>query len=176
MIITQIHENQIGRLVLGEYQGQLCLCDWEHRTNFDKVVQRIQKMHNSQFVYKSSKTLDIALKQLDEYFAINRKAFTVPLLFTGTSFQKQVWQLLLQIPYGIKISYGRLSEQLNSPLAVRAVASANAANSLAIFVPCHRVIGNNLQLTGYSGGLEAKRILLQLEDAKSAQRNQLNLF
>lgn len=81
--------------------------------------------------------------QLDEYFARQRKTFDIPLVFTGTEFQNSVWQELLDIPYGKTVSYGELAKKLGNPKAVRAVAAANGANPISIFVPCHRVIGGN---------------------------------
>ncbi len=103
------------------------------------------------------------MAQLDEYFSRKRTAFDIPLAFIGTDFQKAVWNELLNIPYGTTISYAKLSQRLNNPKAIRAVAAANGANPISIFVPCHRVIGSNHKLTGYGGGLAAKKILLELE-------------
>ena len=89
--------------------------------------------------------------------------FDVPLLFVGTEFQKTVWNFLLTIPFGKTISYGEMARQIGLPKAVRAVANANGANSISIFAPCHRVIGSDRSLTGYGGGLEAKRLMLELD-------------
>ena len=102
-------------------------------------------------------------EQLNEYFAGQRKEFSVPLLFVGTDFQKTVWNELLKIPFGRTISYGEMARHIGMPQAVRAVANANGANSISIFAPCHRVIGSDHSLTGYGGGLSAKRFLLELE-------------
>ena len=87
----------------------------------------------------------------------------MPLLLVGTDFQRQVWNALLQIPYGTTMSYGALAQRLGSATAVRTVANAVGANAISIFVPCHRVVGSDGMLTGYAGGLEAKRSLLDLE-------------
>jgi len=87
----------------------------------------------------------------------------VPLLFVGTDFQKTVWNELLKIPFGKTISYGEMAKHIGRPQAVRAVANANGANSISIFAPCHRVIGSDHSLTGYGGGLSAKKFLLELE-------------
>ena len=89
--------------------------------------------------------------------------FDIPLLLVGTDFQKKVWEQLLAIPYGETVSYGELAASLGMPSAVRAVANANGANAISIFVPCHRVTGSGQTLTGYGGGLDAKRFLLELE-------------
>ena len=87
----------------------------------------------------------------------------MPLLFAGTDFQQAVWRQLLEIPYGQTISYGEMARRLGIPKAVRAVANANGANAICLFAPCHRVIGSNGSLTGFGGGLDAKKFLLKLE-------------
>ena len=107
--------------------------------------------------------LDQAARQLDEYFAGRRRVFDLPLLTVGTPFQRAVWELLTEIPFGETRSYAWLAAQLGHPRAVRAVAAANRANALSIFIPCHRVVGSDGSLTGYAGGLVAKRLLLGLE-------------
>lgn len=107
--------------------------------------------------------LDHAARQLDEYFAAQRRVFDLPLLTVGTPFQRAVWELLTEIPFGGTRSYAWLAAQLGHPRAVRAVAAANRANALSIFIPCHRVVGSSGSLTGYAGGLAAKRLLLGLE-------------
>jgi methylated-DNA-[protein]-cysteine S-methyltransferase len=101
--------------------------------------------------------------QLGEYFAGERKAFTVKLDYRGTPFQKKVWNALLGIPFGETRTYGELARQIGSPAAVRAVGAANGKNPIAIIGPCHRVIGSTGKLTGFAGGLEAKAVLLRLE-------------
>jgi len=102
-------------------------------------------------------------RQLDEYFAGALREFDIPLVFEGTSFQKRVWKRLQAIPYGETISYGELAKKIGDPKAVRAVGAANGQNPIPIIVPCHRVIGSNGSLTGFGGGLENKRKLLELE-------------
>ena len=102
-------------------------------------------------------------QQLHEYFSGERKKFDIPLQQRGTVFQQKVWELLLQIPFGKTISYNDLSKQYGDLKAIRAVASANGKNNLAIIVPCHRVIGSNQSLTGYAGGLWRKKWLLEHE-------------
>ena len=103
------------------------------------------------------------MTELGEYFDGNRKAFDVPLDPQGTEFQQQVWQALLEIPYGQMASYAEVASAINKPKAVRAVGAANGRNPISILVPCHRVIGSNGSLTGYAGGLPRKQWLLQLE-------------
>ena len=104
-------------------------------------------------------------QQLAEYFAGTRREFTLPLNPEGTEFQRRVWDELTRIPYGTTISYSELARRLGDPAAVRAVGRANGANPLWIIIPCHRVIGADGSLTGYAGGLEVKRSLLELEGA-----------
>lgn len=101
--------------------------------------------------------------QLDEYFSRKRQDFDIPLLLIGTDFQKHVWRSLMDIPYGVAISYAELARRVGDAKAVRAVASANAANPISILIPCHRVIGSNHKLVGYGGGLSVKKHLLELE-------------
>jgi methylated-DNA-[protein]-cysteine S-methyltransferase len=102
-------------------------------------------------------------EQLREYFQGERRQFDVPLDMRGTSFQKQVWEALLAIPFGETRSYGQLAKQLGNPNATRAVGAANGRNPVAIIAPCHRVLGSSGKLTGFAGGLEAKAHLLSLE-------------
>ena len=102
-------------------------------------------------------------RQLAEYFAGERRAFDVPLSFAGTDFQKRVWAALLAIPFGETRSYGEIADQLGNPGASRAVGAANGRNPISIIAPCHRVVGSTGKLTGFAGGLEAKRFLLDLE-------------
>ena len=104
--------------------------------------------------------------QLEEYFAGDRKEFTVPLAPAGTPFQLAVWAQLTTIPYGSTVSYGDIARALGKrPVASRAVGLANGANPISIIVPCHRVIGSDGSLTGYGGGLDRKELLLRLEGA-----------
>jgi methylated-DNA-[protein]-cysteine S-methyltransferase len=101
--------------------------------------------------------------QLEEYFAGRRETFDVPLQMHGTPFERRVWSALREIPYGETISYGELASRIEQPTGARAVGLANGRNPVAVVVPCHRVIGADGSLTGYGGGLERKRILLELE-------------
>ena len=109
--------------------------------------------------------LSLAETQLTEYFSGNRKTFEIPFELVGTDFQKKAWLGLLQIPYAQTLSYQEQSERIGHPKAVRAVGSANGQNPISIILPCHRVIGKNGSLTGYGGGLEAKKWLLDFESS-----------
>ncbi|NGO76206.1 methylated-DNA--[protein]-cysteine S-methyltransferase [Streptomyces sp. YC504] len=103
------------------------------------------------------------VEQLTAYFAGDRTDFDLPLHLDGTEFQRAVWAELLKIPYGETRSYGELAEALGNPAASRAVGLANGKNPIGIIVPCHRVVGANGSLTGYGGGIERKRQLLDFE-------------
>lgn len=104
-----------------------------------------------------------AAQELTEYFQGNRREFAVTLDPHGTAFQVRVWNELLNIPFGKTISYGELAKRLGDPLLTRAVGTANGQNPVSIIIPCHRVIGANGHLTGYGGGIDKKRWLLDLE-------------
>lgn len=109
-------------------------------------------------------------RQLKDYFAGQRKTFSVALDLGGTEFQKEVWAALLTIPCGETRSYGQIAMQIGKPKAVRAVGAANGKNPCPIIVPCHRVIGSTGKLTGFGGGLEAKAYLLELEAGNRARK------
>lgn len=120
--------------------------------------------------------LEAAAEQLGEYFAGERREFDLALDATGTSFQHQVWDALVRIPYGATTSYGELATEIGRPGASRAVGLANGRNPISIIVPCHRVIGASGSLTGYGGGIERKAALLDLERRMAASVTQLGLL
>lgn len=107
--------------------------------------------------------LDAAKAQLEEYFAGTRRRFEIPLELSGTSFQMKCWRALMEIPYGESRCYSEIARRIGSPGAARAVGMANHVNPIPIIVPCHRVIGRDGSLTGYAGGLEMKKWLLEHE-------------
>jgi methylated-DNA-[protein]-cysteine S-methyltransferase len=113
------------------------------------------------------------VSELQEYFGRKRTLFTLPLALEGTSFQQKIWRLLRDIPYGETRTYAQLSEAIGNRAAIRAVGLANGRNPISIVVPCHRVVGSDGGLTGYAGGLDRKRFLLDLEG--SMRRLQLEL-
>jgi methylated-DNA-[protein]-cysteine S-methyltransferase len=113
---------------------------------------------------RDASSLGKAAEQLADYFAGHRTAFDLPLALVGTPFQRQVWNALLQVPFGETVTYGELARRIGRPpSAARAVGMANGHNPISIIVPCHRVIGSTGSLTGYGGGLERKRQLLDFE-------------
>lgn len=139
------------------------------RTTIDN---RIKKELKTDFVNENSTVIEETKVQLIEYINKSRSIFNIPLLLIGTDFQKIVWNALMQIPYGRTESYLSLSKTINNRKAIRAVASANGANAIAIIIPCHRIIGSDGSLVGYAGGLLTKEKLLQLENPLK----QLSLF
>ena len=157
------YKTPFGELTLGSYNDQLCLCDWTYRKTRSTIDKRIQSALGADYMEKSCDALSYTRSQLDEYFEQKRTQFDLPLLMLGTDFQQSVWNALLNIPYGSTASYLELANNINNTQAVRAVANANGANALSIIIPCHRIIGSKGELTGYAGGLPAKKQLLELE-------------
>ncbi len=150
-------------LILGAYEGKLCLLDYRYRVKRDTVDKRIQKALKSQYKEQNDEVIQKTVVQLQEYLENKRENFDIPLLLVGSDFQKSVWKALLKIPYGQTRTYKEQSITIGNEKAVRAVANANGANAISIIVPCHRIIGTNGKLTGYAGGLETKQLLLDIE-------------
>lgn len=164
-IITDIYHSPCGPLVLGSYGDLLCLCDWHTPQRGDRVTARLRRLLGAVVEEGRSAVIETAGIQLDEYFALKRRDFDIPLLMVGTEFQKSVWNRLSHITYGTTVSYGDLACGIGLPKATRAVANACGANAISVIVPCHRVIGRDGSLTGYAGGRDAKSYLLKLEKA-----------
>lgn len=163
IITVKLYVSPIGPLLLGSIDERLCLCDWRTTAHRQQIDERLQARLSASFREGTSDVIELAQTQLEDYFSRRRNSFNVPLLFSGTDFQQAVWQELLHIPYGMTISYAELACRIGKPTAVRAVANANNANPISIFVPCHRVIGSNRKLIGYGGGVAIKQELLSLE-------------
>lgn len=174
-IIIQYHNTEAGELIIGSYQEMICICDWRHRKMRSDIDERIQKGLSADYLKGDSDSIQNTKIQLDEYFKGTRKVFDIPFLLVGTEFQKKVWIALQNIPYGETMSYIQLSRTMGNEKAIRAVASANGANAISILIPCHRIVGSKGELTGYAGGLQAKRKLLNLE-ARVEGKAQLELF
>ena len=165
-IQIQHYLSPCGELLLGSLGEKLCLCNWTKEKHPGRVDKRLQTLLKAEYEERESDITREAARQLDEYFRHERQQFTLPLLLAGTEFQQSVWRQLLEIPYGQTISYGEMAQRLGMPKAVRAVANANGANAISLFAPCHRVIGSDGSLTGFGGGIDAKRFLLELESGK----------
>jgi len=167
-------KSPLGELIIGIYDGMLCLCDWNHRKQRAALDLKIQRILKSSYHVQDDPLADRTIKQLTEYFEGKREEFDIPMAFVGTKFQTSVWNALLDVDYGKTESYLDLSLRIGNKKAIRAVASANGANSISILVPCHRIIGSKGELTGYAGGLEAKKALLKMEGVILG--NQMSLF
>ena len=163
-ISIQYYKSPIGELLLGSFEDKLCLADMKYRKMRSSIDKRIQKGLNAEYIEENSAVIEKNIVQMKEYFAGERKVFDIPLLMVGTDFQRSVWGGLMQIPYGTTASYLELAKNIGNEKSVRAVASANGANSISIMIPCHRIIGSNGDLVGYAGGLPAKKKLLELEN------------
>lgn len=163
MICLQTYQSPCGELILASIGNELCLCDWHGMPCAERNLQRIKRAILADFRMDDSPILERTRRQLDEYFAGNRKVFEIPLHPVGTDFQLQVWKTLQAIPYGETRTYGEIAQAIGNPKGVRAVAQAIGANGIDILIPCHRVIGSNHSLTGYTGGLDKKRFLFGLE-------------
>lgn len=158
-----------GDLLLGSFLGKLCLCDWcGDAVCRDGIDRRIIKACGACYVESEDAVLAKTASQLTEYFSGVREVFDIPISFIGTEFQRRVWHEISKIPYGNTVTYGELSMRIGSVTSVRAVANACGANALSIIVPCHRVVGVRGKLTGYAGGIAAKRWLLSSEQNKKS--------
>ncbi len=147
-----------GATVEGIY---FCVFDENPLSEFDtKSISPFFEVETDQFL---NPHLEILKIQLGEYFEGKRKEFSIPIAVRGTEFQHKVWAMLQNIPYGTTQTYKQQSENLNQPLAIRAMAHANGQNPIVIVIPCHRVIGTNGKLIGYAGGLWRKKWLLEHE-------------
>ena len=167
VVFLQYYDAPCGELILASMGEALCLCDWNGMPCAERNKRRIARYVDAEFCTASSPVLEQAKLQLDDYFAGHRPSLHVPLHPFGTDFQLRVWQALLEIPYGETRSYLEVAQRVGNPRGVRAVAQAIGANGIGILIPCHRVIGCDRSLTGFTGGLDKKSYLLELERVNS---------
>lgn len=167
-IVVDRYCSPLGELVLGSLGGRLCMCNWPTGQRRSLIESRLMRRLGTDCKVGTSDVIERAKVELGEYFEGKRRVFDVATLLAGTDFQLTVWSELMKIPYGSTISYAALALRCGNRKAVRAVASACPANPISIIVPCHRVIGSDNTLTGYGGGVEAKRTLLALEARMAA--------
>lgn len=166
------YQSPVGDMSIGSWGGKICLCDWTHQRQRQRIDHRICGFLGAEYAEGMSEAARCAIAQLEEYFAGTRREFCIPITFTGSAFQCMVWEELLKISYGTTVTYAELARRIGNPRAVRAVASAVATNPMSLLVPCHRVTGSDGSLTGYAGGMDAKRYLLDLEQEVSARAEQ----
>ncbi|AGO60626.1 methylated-DNA--[protein]-cysteine S-methyltransferase [Ferroplasma acidarmanus] len=168
-IKIQYYKTKIGELILGSFEGNLCILDFRYSKKRTTIDNRIKTGLKANFLEEEDEILAETKKQVAEYLDGNRKEFDIPLLMVGTDFQKNVWNALLKIPYGTTITYLQLAKNIGNAKAVRAVANADGANAMAVIIPCHRVIESNGGLGGYGGGVAIKKQLLELEKGNPEQ-------
>lgn len=153
----------LGPMFICATEKGLCLLEFVDRKMLETEFRDLQKRLSAVILSGENEHITKTKRQLAEYFAGTRTEFNIPIDAPGTDFQKQVWNTIQQIPYGKTISYQEESEILENPNAIRAVSRANGMNRISIVIPCHRIIGKDGNLTGYGGGLERKRWLLEHE-------------
>jgi AraC family transcriptional regulator, regulatory protein of adaptative response / methylated-DNA-[protein]-cysteine methyltransferase len=160
--ITRI-STPLGPMFACAVKEGICLLDFTDRRMLENEFKTISRLLNARIIYGENKHFITLNKQLNEYFEGKRKSFDIPLVFPGTDFQIKAWKILIRIPYGKTISYKEEAVKLGSPKAVRAAGRANGMNRISIIIPCHRVIAEDGNLTGYGGGLWRKKWLIDFE-------------
>ena len=159
-------ESPIGTMLACATESGVCLLEFTGTGRANVQLNKIKKTLNAELSDKNSRFFPILKNELEEYFGGVRKSFSIPLVLTGTDFQKKAWSALLNIPYGETRSYLEQAMSIGNSRAVRAIGGANRANKIVILIPCHRVIGSNGELVGFGAGLWRKRYLLGLESGK----------
>lgn len=153
----------LGPMLICATNLGICLLEFVDRKNLQREIASLEQLLQCSIISGENTHIEQAKQQVAEYFSGDRQVFDVHLDLQGSEFQKRAWRQLLQLTYGCTVSYQQQAVAMNRATAVRAVASANAKNKIAIIVPCHRVLAKNGHLTGYAGGLERKRWLLEHE-------------
>jgi O-6-methylguanine DNA methyltransferase len=156
-------ETPIGNMAAVSSEKGICLLEFDTRPELNAEIEAIEIANKSKVTKRENVHLTLLKTELEAYFVGKLQNFSLDLDIYGTDFQQSVWNALLKIPYGETRTYKQQSLTLGDLKAIRAVASANGKNKLAILIPCHRVIGSDGSLTGYAGGLDRKRFLLNLE-------------
>ncbi|MFT5286049.1 MAG: O-6-methylguanine DNA methyltransferase [Planctomycetota bacterium] len=161
-ISTHAFKSPLGELFVAvDEERALMRLQFMHDVTREELEEQARK--GGATVKRVKSHCAVVERQVKEYFRGKRTEFDLELRPVGTDFQKRVWKTLSEIPYGETWSYAQVAEHVKSPKAVRAVGRTNGLNPIAVVVPCHRVIGSNGSLTGYAGGLDNKRFLLDLE-------------
>lgn len=164
-------QTPIGDMIVLASHDDVCLLEFFDRPEIADEIADLMDYFEAELVEESNPIIDNLTVELESYFKGELTNFKTPVIYTGTDFQKRVWSSLHDIPFGSTRTYKEQSEFLGDLKAIRAVANANGKNKLAIIVPCHRVIGTNGNLTGYAGGIERKRFLLELERKFGGQKD-----
>ncbi|MEN9918129.1 MAG: hypothetical protein RL662_565 [Bacteroidota bacterium] len=168
MTINKINiETPLGAMIACATNKGLCLLEFDNRIHIGKQLKNLTETLHATIEESANSHLELVAKELDAYFSAQLKSFSIAIDMVGTTFQKSVWEELLNIPHGRTISYLQQAVAINKPKGARAVANANGKNKIAIVIPCHRVIGSNATLTGYAGGLDRKKWLLNFESGNT---------
>jgi AraC family transcriptional regulator of adaptative response/methylated-DNA-[protein]-cysteine methyltransferase len=167
IILISRSTTPLGPIFICATNEGICLLEFVDKDKLEKEFSDIQKYLKAKIIAGENGHIKQAKKEIAEYFNGQRKTFDVALDMPSTNFQHTVWRALFTIAYGQTISYQQQAESIDKAKAIRAVAAANGANRIAIIVPCHRVIGKNGKLTGYGGGIERKRWLINHEKENS---------
>jgi AraC family transcriptional regulator of adaptative response/methylated-DNA-[protein]-cysteine methyltransferase len=162
-VVTTSLDSPVGPLLVGATDDGLCLLEFAEPGRQQMQFAALRRQFGDAVEPGRHEHLDHLAEELAEYFAGQRREFSVPLVVAGTPFQKRVWQQLRTIPYGETCSYEDVARAVRVPRASRAVGQANGQNRLAIVIPCHRVVSKGGGLGGYGGGLWRKQLLLDLE-------------
>ncbi len=162
-ITWRILDSKLGRMIGGATNKGVCLLEFVDRKSLNTILTKIEKKYHVSLLHGTTALLEKLQIEVIAYFSGEINQFSVPLDVRGTDFQLEVWQELVKIPYGETRSYNDIARAINRPSAVRAVGNANGDNNIGIIIPCHRVIGNDGDLTGYGGGLWRKKKLLDHE-------------
>ena len=162
-ITWRILDSKLGRMIGGATNKGVCLLEFVDRKSLNTILTKLEKKHRVPLLHGTTALLEKLQIEVNAYFSGEINQLSVPLDVRGTDFQLEVWQELVKIPYGETRSYNDIARAINRPSAVRAVGNANGDNNIGIIIPCHRVIGNDGDLTGYGGGLWRKKKLLDHE-------------
>lgn len=169
IILVSRLTSPIGPLFVCATDNGICLLEFVNRRMLETKFKDLQRLLNANIMTGENKHIKQTKQELSEYFNGDRTSFDVELHTPGTAFQNLVWDALRLIPYGETTSFVAQAAKIKNPKAIRAVATANGCNRISILVPCHRVTGSDGQLTGYGGGLERKKWLLNHESEKKDQ-------
>nr|WP_228420183.1 methylated-DNA--[protein]-cysteine S-methyltransferase [Chryseobacterium camelliae] len=158
-------ETMLGTMIACADEHGICLLEFSDRKALPTELKSIAEYFKANIIQGENPHFITLEEELKDYFEGTRTRFSVPLSPVGTDFQKEVWRVLQEIPYGTTRTYQEQADILGNRKSVRAVANANGLNKISIIIPCHRVIGSNGHLTGYGGGIWRKQKLLELEKA-----------
>ncbi len=163
IILIERITTPLGPMFIGAAENGICLLEFSDRKMLETEFKDLEKRLNAQIILGENRSIKKLKKQLKEYFQGKRKEFDIQIVTPGTDFQQKAWDTLRTIPYGKTRSYEQQAEKLGDPKLVGAVIKANGMNRIAILIPCHRLVDENSNLRGYSGGLERKKWLLEHE-------------